>query len=154
MQTYNTKQFKLLISKTDTHLWRHFSKKGKLMTLNEIIKSENHLLALHHISQCLPLSLKYLLTNENDPQNYITWNSANLQLALPQEKTTNYGLHSIRYRTTKYWNSVQNSLNLNFANNFASSKRFLKAFKKNSHSDNPTIALYFQRYSINLIVCL
>ena len=129
-------------------------KKTKLMTLNETIKSENRLLALHHINQCLPLSLKYLLTNENDPQNYITWNSANLQLALPQEKTTNYGLYSIRYRTTKYWNSVQNSLNLNFANNFVSPKKFLKAFKKNSHSDNPTIALYFQRHSINLIVCL
>ena len=58
---------------------------------------------------------------------------ANHQLALPQVKTTNYGLHFIRY-----WNSVQNSLNLNFAN-FVSSKKFLKAFKKNIHSDNPTI---------------
>ena len=63
---------------------------------------------------------------------------ANHQLALPQVKTTNYGLHFIRYRTAKHWNSVQNSLNLNFAN-FVSSKKFLKAFKKNIHSDNPTI---------------
>ena len=109
------------------------------MTLNEIIKSENCLLALNHINQCVPLSLTNLLTNENDLHCYSTRTSTNHHLALPQVKTTNYGLHSIRYRTAKHWNSVQNSLNLNFANNFVSSKKFLKAFKKNIHSDNPTI---------------
>ena len=109
-------------------------KETKIMTLNEIIKSESCFLALHHINQCLPLSLKNLLTNENDLHNYITRNSANHQLALPQVKTTNH-----LFRTAKHWNSVQNSLNLNFANNFVSSKKFLKAFKKNIHSDNPTI---------------
>ena len=65
------------------------------MTLNEI-KSENSCLPLHHINQCLPLSLKKLLTNENDLHNYSTRNLANQQLTLPQVKTTNYGLHSIR----------------------------------------------------------
>ena len=114
-------------------------KETKIMTLNEIIKSENCLLASHHINQCLPLSLKNLLTNENDLHSYSTRNSVNHQLALPHVKTTNYGLHSIRYRTVKHWSSVQNRLNLNFANNFVSSKKFLKAFKKNIHSDNPTI---------------
>ena len=115
-------------------------KETKIMTLTEIIKSENCLLGLHHINQCLPLSLKNLLTNENNLHNYSTRNSTNHQLALPQVKTTYYGLHSIRYRTAKHWNSVQNSLNLNFANNFGSSRKFLKAFfKKNIHSDNPTI---------------
>ena len=94
---------------------------------------------MHHINQRLPLSLKNLLTNENDLHNYSTQNSVNHQLALPQVKTTNYGLHSIRYTTAKHWNSVQNSLKLNFANNFASSKEFLKAFKEDIHSDNPTI---------------
>ena len=114
-------------------------KEAKIMTLNEIIKSENCLLALHHINQCLPLSLKNLLTIENDLHNYSTQNSVNHQLALPQVKTTNYGLHSIRYTTAKHWNSVQNSLKLNFANSFVSSKKFLKAFKENIHPDNPTI---------------
>ena len=109
------------------------------MALNEIIKSENCLLALHHINQCLPLNLRNLLTTENDLHNYSTRNSVNHQLALPQVKTTNHGLHSIRYRTAKHWNSVQNSLKLNFANSFVSSKKFLKAFKENIHSDNPTI---------------
>ena len=98
------------------------------MTLNEIIKSENCLLVLHHINQCLPLSLKNLLTIENDLYSYSTRNSVNHQLAMPQVKTTNYGLHSIRYRTAKHWNSVQNSLKLNFANNFVPSKKLLKAF--------------------------
>ena len=101
------------------------------MTLNEIINSENCLLALHHINQCLSLSLKNLLTNENDLLNYSTRSSASHQLALPQVKTTNYGLHFIRYRTAKHWNFVQNTLNLNFVNNFVSYKKFLKAFKKN-----------------------
>ena len=45
-------------------------------------------------------------------------------------------------------------LKLNFANSFISSKKFLKAFKENIHSDNPTMVRYFQRCSINLIVCL
>ena len=71
-------------------------KETKIMTLNEIIKLENCLLALHNITQCLPLSLKNLLTNENDLDNYSNRNSANHQLALPQVKTTKYGLHSIR----------------------------------------------------------
>ena len=114
-------------------------KETKIMTLNEIIKSENYLLALPHINQCLPLSLKNLLTNENDLHNYSNRNSANHQLAPPQVKTTNYGLNSVRYRTATHWNSVQNSLNLNFANNFVSFKQFRKAFKKNVHLDNPTI---------------
>ena len=78
----------------------------KIMTRNEIIKSENCLLALHHINQCLQKSLKKLLTIENDLQNYSTRNSANYQLALPQVKTTSYRLHSIRYRATKHWNPV------------------------------------------------
>ena len=47
-------------------------KETKIMTLNEIIKSENCLLALHHINQCLPLSLKNLLRNGNDLHNYST----------------------------------------------------------------------------------
>ena len=109
------------------------------MRLNEIIKSENCLLALHHINQYLLLSLKNLLTIECNLHNYSTQNSVNHQLALRQVKTTMYELHSIRYRTAKHWNSVQNSLNLNFANNLVSSKTFLKAFKKNINSDNPTI---------------
>ena len=67
-----------------------------------IIKSENYLLALHHINQCLPLSLENLLTNENDLDNYSTQSSVNHQLALPQVKTINYGLHSIRYRAAKH----------------------------------------------------
>ena len=99
------------------------------MKLNEIIKSENCLLALYHINQCLPLSLKKLLTNENDLHNYSTQNLANHQLTLPQVKTTNYGLHSIRYRIAKHWNSVQNSLNLNFAN-FFSLKNSLRHSRK------------------------
>ena len=109
------------------------------MRLNEIMKSENCLLALHHINQYLFLSLKNLLTIEGDLHNYSTQNSVNHQLALRQVETTMYGLHSIRYRTAKHWNSVQNSLKLNFANNFVSSKKSLKAFKENIHSDNPTI---------------
>ena len=36
------------------------------MTLNEITKSENCLLDLHHRNQCLSLSLKNLLKNENE----------------------------------------------------------------------------------------
>ena len=47
-------------------------KETKIMILNEIIKLENGLLALHHINQCLPLKLKNLLTNENDLHNYST----------------------------------------------------------------------------------
>ena len=117
------------------------------------MKSENCLSTLHHINQSLPLSLKNLLTNENDLHNYSTRSSVNNQLALPQLKTINYGLHSIRYRTAKHWNSVQNTVNLNVANNFISSRKFLKAFKKNIYSDNSTIVWSFQRYSINLIVC-
>ena len=93
----------------------------KIMTINEIIKSENCLLALLHINQSLPLSLKNLKTAENDLPNYSTRNSVNHQFALLQVKTTNYELHSIRYRTTKHWNYVQNSLKLIFANNFVSS---------------------------------
>ena len=103
------------------------------MTLNEIIKSENCLLALHHINQCLPLNLRNLLTTENDfhTTTVYTRNSVNHQLALPQVKTNNHRLHSIRYKTAKHWNSVQNSLKLNFANSFVSSKKFLKVFKEN-----------------------
>ena len=63
-------------------------KETEVMTLNEIIKLEN---CLHHINQCLPLSLKSLLPNENDLHNYSTRSSANLQLALPHVKATNYG---------------------------------------------------------------
>ena len=114
-------------------------KKTKVMTLNEIIKSENCLSALHHINQSLALSLKDLLTNENDLHNYSTRSSVNNQLALPQLKTTNYGLHSVRYRTAKHWNSVQNTLNLNVANNFISYRKFFKALKKNIYYDNSTI---------------
>ena len=66
-------------------------------------------------------------------RNYSTRNSVNHQLALSQVKTTNYGLHSIRYMTAKHWKPVKNSLKLNFTNNFVSSKNFLKAFKENIH---------------------
>ena len=41
------------------------------------MKSENCLLALHHINQCLPLNLRNLLTTENDLHNYSTQNSVN-----------------------------------------------------------------------------
>ena len=72
-----------------------------------------------------------------------TRNSANHQFALPQVKTTNYGLRSYRYRTAKYCNFVQNTLNLNFANNFfCHSKKFFKAFKKNIHLNQQSCDLY------------
>ena len=99
----------------------------KIMTVNEIIKSENCLLALHHINQYLPLSLKNLLTIENDLHNWSTQNSVNHKLALPQVKTTTYGLYSITYRIAKPRDPVlQNSLKPSFANNFVSSKKLLK----------------------------
>ena len=105
LQTYSAKQFRLLTSKKNKHL--PLFKEAKIMTINEIIKSENCVLALHqHINQCLPLSLKNLLTIENDLHNYSTRNSVNHQLPLPQVKTTNYGLHSIRYTTAKHWKIV------------------------------------------------
>ena len=75
-------------------------------------------------------SLKNLLTNENDLHNCSTRSSANHQFALPQVKNTNYGLYSIRYRTAKHWSSVQNTLNLNFANNFVPPKNSLKHSRK------------------------
>ena len=68
-----------------------------------------------------------------------TQNSANHNLTLPQIKTTNHRLHSIRYMIATHWNSVQNSLDLNFANNFVSFEKLLKAFERNIHLDNPTI---------------
>ena len=100
-------------------------KETKIMATNEIIKSESCVLALHDINQCLPFSLKF-----TDLHNYSTQNSANHQLPLPQVKTTNYGLHSIRYKTAKHWNSMKNSSNLNFANNFVSSENSLKYSRK------------------------
>ena len=138
-QTYSTKQFELSTSKAKYTPVEPLFKEARIMTLNEIIKSENCLLTLHNINQCLPLNLRNLLLTENDLHNYSTRNSANHQLALPQVKTTNHGLHSTRYKTAKHWNSVQNSLKLNFANSFVSYKKFLKAFKENIHSDNPAI---------------
>ena len=81
-------------------------KETKTLTINDIIKSENCLLALHDTNQCLPLGLKNLLRNENGLNNYSTGSSTNHQFALPQVKTTNYGLHSIRYRIAKHWNST------------------------------------------------
>ena len=81
-------------------------KEAKIMTLNKIIKSENCLLALHHINQCLPLNLRNLLTTENDLHNYSTQLKTQSITSLPcpaQVKTTNHGLHSIgRYRTAKH----------------------------------------------------
>ena len=84
------------------------------MTLSKIIKPEDCLLALYHIKQYLPLSIKHLLTTENDLHNYSTRNSVKHKLALPEVKSTNYGLHSLRYRTAKHWKSVQNSLKTRF----------------------------------------
>ena len=75
------------------------------------------------------ISLTNLQTNKNDLHNYSTRNSANYHLALTQLKpqTMDYVLLD---ENTKHWNSAQNSLNLSFANNFVSSKTFLKAFKE------------------------
>ena len=60
-----------------------------------------------------PITIKNLPTNENDLHNYNNRNIVNHQLGLFQVKTTTYVLHSVRYRTAKRWNFVQNSLNLN-----------------------------------------
>ena len=75
-----------------------------------------------------------------------TQNSANHNLTLPQIKTTNHRLHSIRYMIATHWNSVQNSLDLNFANNFVSFEKHFVSFERNIHLDNPTIVWSFQRY--------
>ena len=85
LQTYYPKWFELSISKTNTPVEPLF-KETKIMILNEIIKLENCLLALYHINQYLPLSLKNLLTNKNDLHNCSTQNSANHQLAIHQVK--------------------------------------------------------------------
>ena len=70
-------------------------KETKIMTLNETIKPESCLLVLHHINQCLPLSLKDLLRSKNDQHNYSTRSLANHQFPLPQVKTTNHELQKI-----------------------------------------------------------
>ena len=74
-----------------------------------MVKSENCHLALHHINQCLPLSLENLLTNENDLNNYSTQNSANHQLALPQVKTTNHARHCLIAMIEKWLDSMDKS---------------------------------------------
>ena len=73
-----------------------------IMTLNEIIKSENCLLVLHYIKQCLPLCQKNSLIIVSELHNYSTRKLVNHQFALPQIKNINYGLYSIRYRNDKY----------------------------------------------------
>ena len=112
-------------------------KESKTFTLNTKIKLENCLLALNHINHCLLIGLTNQFRNENDLHNHNNRNSMNHQLALPKAEITTCGLHSVRYRTAKHWNFVQNKSNMNFADNFVSSAKFQTVFKEIITQKNP-----------------
>ena len=116
---------------------------SKIMTFQDIIKSEDCILVLQRISRTLPSNLQNLFKIAEHQNTHHTRNTANQQITLSQVRTTNYGLNSSTYKAAKDWNSVQKSINFNFLHDYLSPKKFIKPFKENVlKKDNQLVSQY------------
>ena len=74
----------------------------KILRLNDIIQIESTLLVLNEISNALPEAFNKLNQHDHNTRDVIR-----KRINLPQVKTTQYGLNSIKYKSAKDWNNIQ-----------------------------------------------
>ena len=82
-----------------------YQKHGIIKFIDQI-KLENFLYAHSSLQGNVPVSLKnqFLVTADNREPN--TRGSSLTKLILPNVKTQDYGIYSIKYKATAYWNSI------------------------------------------------
>ena len=100
------------------------------MTLNNIVLLENCNLVMQHINKNLPSSFDnffQILRNQNELN---TRASSKNKVHIPQVRTTQYGLNSIKYKCATNWNNIQNNVDFNFNEEHLSISKFTEALKR------------------------
>ena len=102
----------------------------KIFKVHEMIQTDNCLLALNHINKTLPTVFNDFFQYTNNQHNHLTRDASKNKIITPQVKTTQYGLHSIKYKTAKDWNQIQQKLaTFNFQNDYLPKSKFVTALK-------------------------
>ena len=105
-------------------------KESKIVTLNNIVLLENCNLVMQHINKNLPSSFDnffQILRNQNELN---TRASSKNKVHIPQVRTTQYGLNSIKYKCATNWNNIQNNVDFNFNEEYLSINKFTEALKR------------------------
>lgn len=106
-------------------------KQLKILNFEQIIQSENCILALNHVNKSLPDTFQDFFQYTNGQHNHNTRESTYNKITLPHVKTTSYGLQSIKYKTAKDWNNIQKKLaDYNFQQEYLSKSKFISSLKK------------------------
>ena len=87
-------------------------------------------MVLNHINKELPEVFENFLQYTAGQHLHNTREANSHKVSIPQTKTTQYGLQSIKYKTAKDWNKMQNKLEFNFNEPYLSKNKFIKAFKE------------------------
>ena len=102
----------------------------KILRLNDIIQIENSLLVLNEINNALPEAFNEFFQFANNQHDHNTRDAIRKRINLPQVKTTQYGLNSIKNKSAKDWNNIQQKVtNFNFEENHLSKSKFVNALK-------------------------
>ena len=105
-------------------------KEMKILRLNDIIQIENSLLVLNETNNALPEAFNEFFQSANNHHDHNTRDAIHKRINLPQVKTTQYGLNSMKYKSAKDWNNIQQKVtNFNVKENHVSKLKFVNALK-------------------------
>ena len=88
------------------------------------------LLVLNVLNNEVPKTLQEFFKNITDQYYYNTRVAYYSKLSLPHVRTTRYGLQSIKYKSTKAWNEIQNKISDRLNTGYSSKNRLSKSLKK------------------------
>ena len=102
----------------------------RILSSDEVVNLQKCLLVLNVLNNEVPETLQEFFKNITDQYYYNTRVAYYSKLSLPQVRTTRYGLQSIKYKSTKAWNEIQNKISDRLNTGYSSKNRLSKSLKK------------------------
>ena len=98
-----------------------------MLKLEDIIKVELLKIVFDFVHSNLPNELNNLFDLNRNKSGYVTHSVSNEGLFIPQFRTTNFGIKSIRYSAAVEWNTlVKNDKKINTFTKIGPFKKYLK----------------------------
>ena len=109
---------------------------NKLLKFDDLIKVEQLKLIFDFKNKNLPIDLLDLFKLSSDINSHITRSASKGCMFIPQIKTTNFGIKSLRYSAAVLWNNFIKCNEVNDIRNIGLFKKYLKVSFLSLYEEN------------------
>ena len=109
---------------------------NKLLKFDDIIKVEQLKVVFDFKNKNLPIDLLDLFKLNSDINSHITRNASKGGMFIPQMKTTNFGIKSLRYSAAVLWNNFIKNNEIKDITKASVFKKYLKDFFLSTYKEN------------------